>query len=139
MGSYMARGGKKSVFGGYYFQCQPGRCFVGGGLWMPMPAELGKVRQEIDYNFDEFKKIIKAKKFKTVYGDLSKEAEYTLTRVPKGYDADNPAADYIKLKSFVSIHFLKESDMVSKDLTKKILAAFEALQPMLMFLNRSLE
>ena len=66
MGSYMARGGKKSVFGGYYFQAQPGRCFVGGGLWMPMPAELSKVRQEIDYNFDEFKKIIKAKKFKSM-------------------------------------------------------------------------
>jgi uncharacterized protein (TIGR02453 family) len=139
MGSYIARGGKKSVFSGYYFQCQPGRCFVGGGLWMPMPAELNKVRQEIDYNYDEFKKIIHSKKFKSFYGDLSKDAEYTLSRVPKGYESDNPAAAYLKLKSFVAIHFLKESELTSKDLSKRVLLAFETLQPLLAFINRSVE
>jgi uncharacterized protein (TIGR02453 family) len=139
MGAYLSRGGKKSVFGGYYFHCQPGRCFVGGGLWMPMPAELNKVRQEIDYNYDEFKKIIGSKKFKSFYGDLSKEGEYTLSRVPKGYDADNPAADYLKLKSFVAMSPLKETEITSKDLTKKVLLGFETLQPLLVFINRSIE
>ena len=42
MGAYINRGGKKSVFAGYYFHCEPGQCFVGGGLWMPMPPELNK-------------------------------------------------------------------------------------------------
>ena len=56
MGAYMNPEGKKSILGGYYFHCQPGQSFVGGGLWMPMPAELSKVRQEIDYNLDAFKK-----------------------------------------------------------------------------------
>jgi uncharacterized protein (TIGR02453 family) len=139
MGAYIARGGKKSIFGGYYFHCQPGRCFAGGGLWMPMPPELSKVRQEIDYNFNEFKKIIGSKKFKSVFGDLSRNAEYVLTRVPKGYDTGNPAAEYLKLKSFVAIAFLKESDITSKDLSKKVLQAFETLQPLLEFINRSIE
>ena len=31
------RGGKKSGFAGYYFHCEPGQSFVGGGIWMPMP------------------------------------------------------------------------------------------------------
>ena len=97
MGAYMSRGGKKSPFGGYYFHCQPGRCFVGGGLWMPMPPELNKVRQEIDYNFAAFKKIISSKRFKSVYKDLSRDAEYVLTRVPKGYEPSNPAANFLKL------------------------------------------
>lgn len=139
MGSYLGRGGKKSVFGGYYFHCQPGRNFAGGGLWMPMPPELNKVRQEIDYNFNEFKKIVGSRKFKSVYGDLSRDAEYVLTRVPKGYDADNPAAEYLKMKSFVAMVPLKDADLTSKDLTKKVLIAFETLQPMLDFINRSLE
>ena len=56
MGAYINRGGKKSLFGGYYFHCEPGQSFVGGGLWMPMPPELNKVRQEIDYNYAAFKK-----------------------------------------------------------------------------------
>ena len=138
MGAYMSRGGKKSPFGGYYFHCEPGRCFAGGGLWMPMPAELNKVRQEIDYNFNEFKKIIGSKKFKSIYGDLSRDKEYVLSRVPKGYEADNPAADYLKLKSFVAMVSLKDAEVTSKDLTKKILNAFETLQPLLEFINESL-
>jgi uncharacterized protein (TIGR02453 family) len=138
MGAYISRGGKKSPFGGYYFHCQPGRCFVGGGLWMPMPPELNKIRQEIDYNFAEFKKIIGSKKFKSVYGDLSRDKEYVLTRVPKGYEADNPAAEYLKMKSFVSMTSLKDSDLTSEDLLKKITTAFEALQPLIEFINNSI-
>ena len=138
MGAYINRGGKKSVFGGYYFHCEPGHSFVGGGLWMPMPPELNKVRQEIDYNFDGFKKIITSKKFKSVYKDLSRDPEYVLTRVPKGYEADNPAADYLKMKSFVALTSLKDADLLSKDLLKKTTAAFEALQPLVGFINESI-
>jgi uncharacterized protein (TIGR02453 family) len=139
MGAYMGRGGKKSPFAGYYFHCQPGGCFVGGGLWMPEPPVLSKVRQEIDYNFDEFKKIVGSKKFKSLYGDLSRDAEYILTRVPKGYEADNPAAEYLKMKSFVAMVSLTDADVTSKTLTQKVLKAFETLQPMLDFINRSIE
>lgn len=138
MGAYINRGGKKSLFGGYYFHCQPGRCFTGGGLWMPMPPELNKIRQEIDYNFTEFKRIIGSKKFKSVYGDLSRDAEYVLTRVPKGYEPNNPAAEYLKLKSFVALVTLKDSDLVSKDLVKKTATAFDALQPLIEFINESI-
>jgi uncharacterized protein (TIGR02453 family) len=138
-GAYINSGGKKSLFGGYYFHCEPGQSFVGGGLWMPMPPELNKVRQEIDYNYAAFKKIITSKKFKSVYSDLSMDAEYVLTRVPKGYDADNPAAEYLKMKSFVALATIKDAELTSKDLAKKTVAAFEALQPVIEFINHSLD
>ena len=138
MGAYINRGGKKSIFGGYYFHCEPGQSFVGGGLWMPMPPELNKVRQEIDYNFDAFKKIITSKKFKSVYKDLSRDPEYVLSRVPKGYEPTNPAAEYLKMKSFVSMTALKDADLTSKDLVKKTTEAFAALQPLIDFINESL-
>lgn len=138
MGAYISRGGKKSIYGGYYFHCEPGQSFVGGGLWMPLPPELSKVRQEIDYNFEKFKKIITSKKFKSVYSDLSRDPEYILSRVPKGYEPDNPAAEYLKLKSFVSMTALKDADLTSKDLLKKVTTAFEALQPVIEFVNESL-
>ncbi len=139
MGAYINKGGKKALSGGYYFHCQPGQSFVGGGLWMPMPPELSKVRQEIDYNFDPFKKIIHSKKFKAVYQDLSRDAEYILSRVPKGYEADNPAAEYLKLKSFVAMTPVKDAELISADLSKKVLSAFDALQPLLNFINQSIE
>lgn len=138
MGAYINRGGKKSLFGGYYFHCEPGQAFVGGGLWMPMPPELNKVRQEIDYNLGKFKKIITSKRFKSVYKDLSRDPEYVLSRVPKGYEADNPAAEYLKMKSFVALTPLKDSDLTSKNLLNKTTAAFEALQPLIEFINESI-
>lgn len=139
-GASINKGGRKGESSaGYYFHLEPGAAFMGGGIWMPMPDELKKVRQEIDYNFADFKKIFGAKKFKSVYGDLSKSGEYTLSRVPKGYEPDNPAAEYLKLKSYVAMVQISDADLASKDLVKKMIAAFEALQPLIEFVNKSIE
>src|SRR6185295_4338287 len=67
MGASLNRGGKKSIFSGYYFHLEPGKSFAGGGLWMPMVPELKKLRQEIDYCFPEFNKVITGSAFKTQY------------------------------------------------------------------------
>ena len=45
-GASFSKGGKKVQCAGYYFHLEPGACFVGGGLWMPMAPDLKKVRQE---------------------------------------------------------------------------------------------
>jgi uncharacterized protein (TIGR02453 family) len=138
-GASINKGGKQSVSSaGYYFHLQPGRSFAGGGIWMPAAEDLKKVRQEIDYNFAEFRKIISSKKFKSIYGDLSHAAEFKLTRLPKGYETGNPATEYLKLKSFVSMIEIKDADITSKELIKKTLAAFDALQPLVVFINHSL-
>lgn len=139
MGASINRGGKKSIYAGYYFHLEPGESFVGGGLWMPEPENLKKVRQEIDYSFDEFKKIISNKKFKSTYDDLYTEEGAKLSRPPKGYDDTNPAIEFIKLKSFLAMQPISDADLTDKNLVKKITTAFEALQPMIAFINRSLE
>jgi uncharacterized protein (TIGR02453 family) len=136
-GAYINGGGKKSILGGYYFHLEPGASFAGGGLWMPQPAELRLVRQEIDYCFDEFRKILSARKFKTVFGDLSRGEEYSLVKVPQGFEKDNPAAEYLKLKSFVALRPVTDKELLSGSLLKNSMAIFEALQPLLTFLNRS--
>jgi uncharacterized protein (TIGR02453 family) len=138
MGAFINAGGKKSNFAGYYFHLEPGACFTGGGMYMPMPQELAKVRQEIDYNLADFKKIINAKKFKTVYGDLDRDAEYLLSRVPKGYETDNPAAEYLKLKSFVATINIPDTSLKSKKIIDDVITAFEALQTLNNFLNNAL-
>ena len=138
MGAYFNRGGKKSMFGGYYFHCEPGKTFIGGGLWMPMAPELSKMRQEIDYNLAEFIKIVTSKKFKSVFKELSRDDEYVLSRVPKGYESTNPAAEYLKLKSFVGGANLKDADLMSKDLVKKTTTVFETIRPLISFLNEAI-
>ena len=130
--------GKKSMSAGYYLHCEPGKSFIAGGIYMPMPEDLKKIRQEIDYNLDEFKKIIATKKFKTVYTELSAGEDMKLSRPPKGYEPGNPAIEFIKLKSFIATTPITDAALTSKDLTKKIVQAFEAIQPLIQFVNRAL-
>lgn len=139
MGASVNKAGKKAMLSaGYYFHLEPGNSFVGGGIYMPMAQELKKIRQEIDYNWKDFTKIISEKKFKTIYTDLDKSKEVTLQRVPKGYEPSNPAAEYLKLKSYIAILPITDKELQSKDLIKKAVAAFEALQPLVYFLNQAL-
>jgi uncharacterized protein (DUF2461 family) len=104
---------------------------------MPMPDEVKKIRQEIDYNWNDFKKIISNKKFVSIYKDLSKTPEFSLSRPPKGYDEHNPAITYIKLKSWTASTALSDNDLTDKFLAKKIVADFEVLKPLIDFLNAS--
>lgn len=139
MGTYFNRGGKKSNTAGYYFHLEPGNnSFAGGGLWMPEAPHLAKVRQEIDYSWDEFEKIILKKSFKDLYGDLNIK-DHTLSREPKGYEKENPAIKYLKLKSFVALQPISDAELTDKDILKKLIARFETIQPLIQFLNRSIE
>ncbi|MCC6448853.1 MAG: DUF2461 domain-containing protein, partial [Chitinophagaceae bacterium] len=82
--------GKKTQGACYYLHLEPGNSFIGGGIWMPTPNELNKILQEIDYNTEDFFKIINEKKFKKTFGDLNKESQ--LKKVRKGFETNRKAA-----------------------------------------------
>jgi uncharacterized protein (TIGR02453 family) len=138
-GAFINKGGKKSNLAGYYFHLEPGASFIGGGLWMPMPRELAQVRQEIDYCFAEFKKITAATAFRKTYVEIHQGENYKLQRVPKGYDAENPAAEYLKLKSFTAMKAVSDKELTEPEMIKKSVAALLALQPLIEFINRAIK
>ena len=137
-GASIKAGGKKSNTAGYYFHLEPGASFAGGGLWMPEASDLKKLRQEIDYCYDEFRSIIKAPAFKKNFGDLDKHPDFSLSTTPKGYEKDNPALEYLKLKCFIAEVSIKDEDLSKGSLHKKTIAAFIAIQPLLNFINRAI-
>ena len=102
-----------------------------------MQQPLKNVRQEIDYNWPEFQKIIAEKKFKKIYGDLYKGADQSLSTAPKGYEKENPAMAYLKLKSFIAETTVADEELTKATLHKKTVEAFKTLQPLLAFINRS--
>ena len=134
------RGGKKSPYAGYYLQIEPGnKSMIGGGLWAPEADNLKKVRQEIDYSFDEFTSLVKNKAFENMYGDLYKDKEVLLSRPPKGYNDDNKAIEYLKLKSFIAMKTLKDDELTDEHLVTTIVKSLAALQPLLRFINAAIE
>ena len=135
-GAFFGKGGRKFPGAGYYFHLEPGgKSFVGGGLWMPEAPLLKAVRQEIDYNFDEFSSIIKNKKFRSLFDKVEGEE---LKTIPQGYTADNPAIAYLKLKSFTVMAKISDEDILAKNLVKNTTDVFTIMRPFIDFLNRSI-
>ncbi len=138
MGASFSSGGKKAKEAGYYFHAQPGQSFAAGGFYMPEPAELAKIRQEIDYNFADWKKIVQHKNF-IKHFPAGVDGVASLVRPPKGYDESNPAIGYLKMKGFIVSRPLADNDLTSKTLVKEIAASFAAMKPMIDFLNHAVQ
>jgi uncharacterized protein (TIGR02453 family) len=134
-GISLSKGGKNGDFCGYYIHLQPGESFIAGGSYQPMPDKLAAIRQEIDYNLEEFKSIITHKEFVKHFGALTGDK---LQRPPKGYDAENPAIEYIKHKGFLAFLKIDDKNLTEKELLKHCLSAFKAMKPLNDFLNRAI-
>jgi uncharacterized protein (TIGR02453 family) len=140
MGASFNKGGKKSIFAGYYFHLEPGgKSFAGGGLWMPDTVELKKLRQEIDYCLPEFKKLLSNSSFKKQYNGLEMNEAQMLVNIPKGYEKENPAAVFLRLKSFVATKNIADNLLQTPQLVNEVSSAFKALMPLVKFMNRAME
>ncbi len=138
MGGYFNKDGKNGLGAGYYFHLQPGGSFAAGGIWMPEPAVLVKIRQEIDYNFAEWGKLIKSSAFKKNFEQGLASTE-SLVRPPKGYDISNPAIQFIKMKSFIVSKKFTDKEIIDSGIVKNATKTFHAMKPMIDFLNRALD
>ena len=69
----------------YYLHVQPGNCFIGAGLWHPMPESQRKIRQFLIDNPGAWKAAVQSPAFKRKY-TLDGES---LVRPPRGFPADH--------------------------------------------------
>lgn len=119
MGAGFSERGKMEQEPGYYIHLEPGKSFVAGGLYMPSPENLAKIRQEIDYNADKLLKILNNKKFKSHFPKGLDDWD-KLKTMPKGYPKDHPHIDLLKNKSFTVSHPFSDKEVTGKDYKKKV-------------------
>lgn len=139
LGAYISKAGKKTdVHGnaGYYIHLEDGQTMLAGGAYVPPSAWVNAIRQEIDYNTVEFKKILLSKNFKNYFGQIEGEK---LTRPPKGYDISHPDIELLKLKSFLVTHRVPNKLVTSNDFLTHSVKVFKTLYPFNNFLNRALD
>lgn len=140
MAMYISKGGKKAMdCAGYYVHIEPGQSFMAGGIWMPMAPELKKIRQEIDYSFADLKKVLQNKSFANTYGDFERGEGVVLSRPPKGYEADNEAIEYLKLKSFIASTTLPDKLLTDKNMATTVVKQFKDVYPLVQFINQALD
>lgn len=138
MSAYFNKAGKKGTGAGYYIHVEPGQSFVAAGIWMPAPEDLARIRQEIDYNFPDWKKILSATAFKKNF-EKGMDTENILVRPPKGYGEDNPAIEFLKLKSFVVSKPFTDAEIMSNEFAAALAKTFNSVKPLVSFLNRALD
>lgn len=120
---------------GLYFEIAPGWVWIGGGMWRPEPPELVRIREHIADTWPEVRGIAASAAFRRRVEELSGD---TMTRVPRGYRADHPAAPYLKHRQFYGGAEFPAALAYSKAFYPTLLATFRALMPLVRFLNEPL-
>jgi len=135
LGSYISPGGRKSSVPGYYLHIQPGRSFIAGGKHVPDGSELLKIRTAIANNTDKFLKIVEKRHYRELFGEFRGDS---LKKIPKGFDPDHRAAEYLKLKEFMAFAEFSDDEMLSPDLPKRLVGIMKEMYPLIAFLRNAL-
>ena len=121
--------------GGFYFAISHKEVAIGGGMYMPSPQTLLAVRRHLAQNHREFRKILAAKQVRSLLGEVHGER---LTRVPKGFACDHPAADLLRFKQWILYVTLAPEIAATPAVLREIVQRFRALAPLVEFLNTPL-
>jgi len=127
--------GRKSGKAGYAVVIDPGNCCITCGAFQPDPQRLKELRTEIEYNFDQWSKITQDKELLAAFpnGIISQES---LQKVPKGFDPESPAKEFLKMKGFFVKIDLTESFLQSKQAIEEIATKYSTCKNLLDFLNK---
>ena len=120
---------------GLYMEVAPQWVWIGGGIYMPSSTELNAIRATIADDHRRFRRVVTAQTFRRAVGGLSGEQ---LTRVPRGYLKDHPAADYLRHKQFIGGREYPADFALSPRFYPQLLTVFRGIAPMVGFLNNAI-
>ena len=135
-GAYIAPGGRRSPYGGYYLHVSPGESLLACGIWCPQPAALKLLRQEVFDHLDELLGILESTPFSEYF--MSFEGE-SLKRVPQPYTKEVFARpELLKLKNYCMSCALSDELFESPDWMTEVLRRCQIARPLNEFLNRAI-
>ena len=135
MGVFITRGGKKSGYSGYYFHIDGnGDHLLAIGDYLTEPRVLKTLREDIEMGGGDFRRILAG-----LAPGLVLDTEGALKKVPKGFPADSPDAEFFKLKNFCLLKSLDKDFILSPNLVDSVLDIFRTGKPFLDYINRAID
>lgn len=116
---------------GFYMHFADDEVFFGGGMWMPPPDALARIREAIAKKSAAWKAVKADKTFAKIFDGVEGEA---LTRPPRGFDPAHPFIEDIKKKSFFAMHESDVKTASSPKLVDEVSRVFSAASPLMKFL-----
>lgn len=132
---FPTRGFAKGEGAGLYFEVSPAGIWMGGGIYMPSSPQLLLLREHIVLNQRRFERVTSTPALRKAVGEIQGER---LTRVPRGFAKDHPAAEHLKLKQFLAGREYPAEFALSPRFYGELLAVFRAIAPFIRFLNEAL-
>lgn len=117
---------KPHLRGGYYFRFKPGASRVACGFAYPNPDDLKRIRQDIDYNYEDWYKILKSKQVRLTFGAMLGDQ---VKSAPKGYSKDHPAIELLRFKQFWFERNFTDDEVLAKNFLNEINKTFKAIRP----------
>jgi uncharacterized protein (TIGR02453 family) len=112
--------------GGYYYWIKPGGSRVACGFGFPNAEDLRRIRQDIDLNHDEWRKMLQLKSISKTFGEMQGDQVKTS---PRGFQNDHPAIDLLRYKQFWFEHSYTDKEVLAGDFLKRVNADFKSIRP----------
>ncbi|MBT8473085.1 MAG: DUF2461 domain-containing protein [Marinicaulis sp.] len=128
--------GKDAHAPGFYVHLDPTEVFYGGGVWRPPSPQLMQIRTAIAKNGAAWDKVISAPAFAKRFDGIGGES---LTRPPRGFDADHKFIADIKRKSFFAMAEAKPASAKKAAFVDDVDAAFTDAKPFMKFLCNAVD
>jgi uncharacterized protein (TIGR02453 family) len=117
---------KPLLRGGYYFWIKPGESRVGCGFTYPNAEDLLRIRQDIDLNYKQWKRMINSKAIQSAFGAMQGDQVKTS---PRGFAKDHPAIDLLRYKQFWFEHSFTDQEVLAEDFLERVNKTFKSIRP----------
>lgn len=126
---------KRPNTGDFYIEIGIERCMYAGGIWRPDPKRLRSIRDAIDYDGEQLKKILNQKSFKQTFGGLWDDVK--LINSPKGFSNNHPHIDLLRNKTFAVATEFSTNEIFKKDFEKQVIKVYREMLPFRRYLNQA--
>jgi uncharacterized protein (TIGR02453 family) len=123
-GSFKRAG--KQRRGGYYFHIESGNSFVAGGFFGPSPQDLKLIRENIAFDAEPLRELLKDQTFIKSFDRLKGEQ---LKTTPKGFDAEHQDIDLLRYKQFLLVHHFSDEEVLKTDFVASCNQIFKNMRP----------
>jgi uncharacterized protein (TIGR02453 family) len=121
--------------GGYYIRIEPGNSRAVSGFFGPVPDDMKRIREDIDANYDNWRKMLANPMLVKTFGNMRGEK---LGTAPRGYAKDHPAIDLLRYKQFLFRREFTDEEVLSPDFLYLVNDTFKKMRPFLNYMSEVL-
>jgi len=127
---------QRSKQGDFYIHLGVNEAFVAGGYYKPKSDLLNSIRDAIDFNGEELKRILSKKSFQKTFNGLIQTGN-ELTNSPKGFSQDHEHIDLLRYKTFAVERSLTREEIISTNFDNQLIDTYLEMLPFRRYLNKA--